>query len=158
MRMRPTATLLLSLLSTLAFTPIAVAQTGDVAVVVSQKNPVTDLSSRELRQILAGERHSWPTGLPIKLFVRAPGARERTALLTLFGMTESEYKRYWISKVFRGEAQAEPITVFSSDLQRQAILVYPGAVTLIEARDVKPGMKVVKVDGRLPGEEGYPLH
>jgi hypothetical protein len=73
-------------------------------------------------------------------------------------MTESEYKRYWISKVFRGEAQAEPITVFSSDLQRQAILVYPGAVTLIEARDVKPGMKVVKVDGRLPGEEGYPLH
>jgi ABC-type phosphate transport system substrate-binding protein len=156
--MKPATILLLSLLTSLVLVPVAVAQTEDVAVVVSRKNPVTNISSRELRQIFGGDRHSWSSGLPIKLFVRAPGAHERFVLLTLFGMNESEYKRYWISKVFRGEAQAEPITVFSNDVQRQAVLVYPGAVALVEARDLRPGMKVVKVDGRMPGEDKYPLH
>jgi hypothetical protein len=158
MRMRLIAVLFLSGLASPAFVPITLAQTGDVAIVVSQKNPVTDLSTRELRQIFTGEKRSWSSGLPIKLFVRAPGTHESIVLLKLLDMTESEYKRHWISQVFRGEVQAEPITLFSNDVQRQAVLVYPGAVTLIEARDLKPGMKVIRVDGRTPGQEGYALH
>jgi hypothetical protein len=87
--------------------PGAVAQTGDVAVVVNDKNPVDNLSRPELRKIFAGEKRSWPGSLPIKLFVRTPGARERATLLRLLGMSESEYKEYWTAKVFRGEAQTE---------------------------------------------------
>jgi hypothetical protein len=43
-------------------------------------------------------------------------------------------------------------------MQKEAISVFPGAITLVEASEVKPGMKVVKLDGHLPGEPGYPLH
>jgi phosphate transport system substrate-binding protein len=138
--------------------PAAMAQTGDVAVVVNAKNPVDNLSRPELRKIFAGEKRSWPGSLPIKLFVRAPGARERATLLKLLGMSESEYKQYWTGKVFRGEAQTEPNGLPSNGMQKEAIVAYPGAVALVTIQDVKPGMKVVKVDGHKPGEAGYPLN
>ena len=141
-----------------AFIPVCVAQTGDIAVAVNQKNPIDHLSSQEVRKIFAGEKRSWSAGSPIKLFVRAPGARERVVLLKLLGMSESEYKRYWTAAVFRGEAQAEPVALFSNGMQKEAIGVYPGAVALVNAQDVKSGMKMVRVDGHMPGEAGYPFN
>src|SRR5208337_2388495 len=133
------------------------AQNGDVAVVVSEKNPVLNLSAAELRKLFAGERHAWPGGLPVKLIVRAPGAYERVVLLRLLAMSESEYKEYWTAQVFRGEAQAEPIALFSNGMQKEAVALYPGALAFVNFQDVKPGMKVVKVDGHLPEEPGYPV-
>jgi hypothetical protein len=138
--------------------PAAMAQTGDVALVVNEKNPIDNLTSPEVRKIFAGEKHLWAGGLPIKLFVRASGARERVVLLKVLRMSEIEYKEYWSSKVFRGEAQAEPIALFSNGMQKEALLAYPGGVALVNAQDVKLPMKVVKVDGRMPGEPGYPLN
>jgi ABC-type phosphate transport system substrate-binding protein len=136
----------------------AVAQTGDVAVVINSDNPATKLSRTDLRKIFAGEKRSWPAGLPIRLFVRAPGTHERVMLLKLLGMTESEYKRYWTTQVLRGEAQAEPIALPSNGMQREAVVAYPGAIALVDAQDIKPGMKVVRVEGCMPGDDGYPLH
>jgi hypothetical protein len=136
----------------------ASGQTGAVAVVVNEKNPVNNLSSPELRKLFAGEKHSWSGGVPVKLFVRAAGAYERIVLLRLLGMTEREYKQYWAAQVFRGEAQAEPLALFSNGMQKEAVAVYPGAVALVNFQDVKPGMKVVRVDGHMPGEAGYPFN
>jgi len=140
----------------------AVAQTNAtamvVAVVVNDKNPVTNLTTAQLRKLFAGEKHAWPGGLPVKLFVRAPGAYERVVLLRLLDMSESEYKRYWTAQVFRGDAQAEPVALFSNGMQKEALIAFPGAVALINFQDVKGGMKVVRVDGRLPGEAAYPLN
>jgi hypothetical protein len=137
---------------------IALAQTGVVAVVVNEKNPVNNLSTPELRKLFAGEKHAWAGGTPVKLFVRATGAYERVVLLKLLGMSESEYKQYWTAQVFRGEAQAEPVALFSNGMQKEAVAVYPGAVALVNAQDVKPGMKMVRVDGHMPLEAGYPLN
>ena len=138
--------------------PAAMAQTGEVAVVVNDKNPVDNLSRPELRKIFAGEKRSWTGGSPIKLFVRAPGARERVVLLKLLGMSEGEYKRYWTAAVFRGEAQSEPVALFSNGMQKEAIGIYPGAVALVNVQDVKSGMKMVRVEGHMPGEAGYPFN
>jgi hypothetical protein len=145
-------------LAGLAGLSAAAAQTGSVAVVVNQKNPVVNLSTPELRQLFAGEKHVWAGGVAVKLFVRAPGAYERVVLLKLLGMTESEYKRYWAAQVYRGEAQAEPVGLFSNGMQREAVLLYPGAVALVNVQDIKLGMKVVKVNGHMPAEEGYPFN
>jgi hypothetical protein len=43
-------------------------------------------------------------------------------------------------------------------MQKEALAAFPGAVALVDFQDVKPGMKVVRVDGRLPGDAGYPLN
>jgi len=94
----------------------------------------------------------------VRIFVRAPGTRERATLLKLLGMSESEYKQYWIAQVFRGEAQTEPVTLPSNGMQKEAILAIPGALVLMDSKDVKARAKVVEINGHLPGQPGYPLH
>jgi phosphate transport system substrate-binding protein len=145
-------------LATLAAHSCAVAQTRAVAVVVNEKNPVNDLTTPELRKLFFGEKRFWKGGLTVRLFVRAPGAHERVVLLKLLGMSESEYTHYWTAQVFRGQAQGEPIALFSNGMQKEALAVFPGAVAFVSSEDVKPGMKVVRVDGHLPGEPGYPFN
>jgi phosphate transport system substrate-binding protein len=155
-----TRSVILALGSLLALSgmPMTLAQSGgDVAVVVNEKNSVSNVSYEQLRKIFAGERRAWPGGVPVKLIVRAPGSAERIALLKLLGMSEGEYKQYWTAQIFRGEAQSEPPALFSNGMQKEALSVFPGAVALVSARDVKQGMKVVRVDGHAPGEPGYPL-
>jgi ABC-type phosphate transport system substrate-binding protein len=126
-------------------------------VVVNERNPVNGVTQAELRKILAGQRRTWPGGIPVKVIARAPGTRERAALLKVLAMSESDYHRYWTVQVFRGEAQAEPVVVPSNGMQKEAIRAFPGAITLMGIQDVKVGMKVLRVDGHGPGDEGYPL-
>jgi hypothetical protein len=72
-------------------------------------------------------------------------------------MSEGEYKQYWTAQVLRGEADAEPLIVPSIGIQKEALILYPGAISMVSVRDVKPGMKVIKIDGQMPGAAGYPL-
>ena len=150
--------LLSSVLGPPALVQISLAQNQEVAVVVNPKNPVSTVTRAELRKIFAGEKRTWAGGLSVKLVVRVPGSYERVVLLRLLGMSEGEYKQHWIAQIFHGEAQAEPVALFSNGMQKEAIGAFPGAIALVTRGDVKPGMKVLKVDGHLPGEPGYPVH
>jgi hypothetical protein len=42
-------------------------------------------------------------------------------------------------------------------MQREALRAYPGGIALVDSTEVKDGMKVLKVDGKMPGDVGYPL-
>jgi hypothetical protein len=119
---------------------------------------VSNVTLGDLRKIFSGEKRTWPGGSRIKLFSRAPGTTERTALLKLLGKSEMEYKQFWTAKVFQGDAESEPIVLPSNGMQREALTAYPGAIILVDSADVKPGMKILKVDGKLPDDETYPLH
>jgi hypothetical protein len=66
------------------------------------------MSRMELRKVFAGEERSWSAGVPIRIFVRAPGTHDRAALLKLLGMTEGEYRQYWTAQVFRGGLRLSP--------------------------------------------------
>lgn len=152
------AILLVSGLLAGILTQTSLSQNQDVAVVVNPKNPLGNLTRSELRKIFAGEKRTWAGGLPVKIITRVPGSYEHLVLLRLLRMNEGEYKQYWIAQVFQGEAQTEPAAMFSNGMQKEAIGAFPGAIALVEVVDVKIGMKVVKVDGHLPGERGYPVH
>lgn len=134
------------------------AQGPTIAVVVSPKNALASLSLGELRKIFSGDKRSWPDGTRIKLFSRGPGTPERAALLKLLGKSETEYKQYWAGKVYQGEAESEPMVLPSVGVQKEALKAYPGAIALFDSADVKADMKVVKVDGKLPEDSGYPLN
>jgi hypothetical protein len=138
--------------------PRSAAQAEDVAVVVNANSRLTNISLVDLRKIFAGEKRTWPGGVPIKLIIRASGRHERFVLLRLLGMTENEYKQYWSAQTFRGEAESEPFAAPSLGMTLEAIRIFPGAITLIDVQDVKPGIKVIKVEGHMPGESGYALH
>lgn len=130
----------------------------DVAVVVQPDTPVSNLSLAEVRKIFLGDRQYWTASTPVVLLIRAPVARERNVVLKIiYQMSESQFKQYWIAKIFRAEAASAPKVVYSNDMASELVTALPGAIAFIDARDVRPGTKVVRVDGRLPGEAGYPL-
>jgi ABC-type phosphate transport system substrate-binding protein len=148
---------LAAMLSFIGF-PIMQAQSEDVAVVVNPDNPATSLSLVELRKIFSGEKRSWLGGVPIRLIMRNSGSHERTVLLKLLHMSEAEYKQYWTAQLLRGEGAADPVVVPSVGMQKEALQTFRGGITLIDWSDVKPGIKILKIDGHMPGEPAYPLH
>ena len=131
----------------------------DIAVVTNPETPVTDLSLADVRKVFLGEKQYWTANMPVILLVRAPVAREREVVLkTIYQMTESQFKQYWVAKIFRSEAVSAPKIVYSADMTNQLLSVIPGSIAFMEAKDVGPGLKVIKVDGKSPGEAGYKLH
>jgi len=130
----------------------------EVAVIVNPSNPIEALSLADLRKIFAGEKQSWGAPGPISLFVRGPGARERDVLLgRILKMNESEYEQYWLRKTYSGEATRQPLALLSNGMQLEAIRAEKGAIALISVQDIHQGVKVVKIEGRVPGMTGYPL-
>jgi hypothetical protein len=135
------------------------AQGGDIAVVVRPDVPVTNLTFAELRHLVLGDRQFWTSNVQVTLLVRAPGARERDIILkTVCQMSEAQFRQYWIAKVFRAEAASGPKIVYSNEMAAEMVNAMLGAVAFMDADQVPTGVKVVKVNGLLPGSKDYPLH
>lgn len=131
---------------------------NDIAVVVNPQTPVTEMTLADVRKVFLGDRQYWNSNLPVVLLVRAPVAREREVVLkTIYQMGESQFKQYWVAKIFRSEVVSAPKIVYSEDMSNELLSAIPGSIGFMEAKDVGPGLRILKVDGHLPGEPGYPL-
>ena len=131
---------------------------GDIAVVVHPETPVDAVSLADVRRLFRGERQYWTPEIPVVLLVRAPVSREREVVLrVIYQMSEPQFKQYWIAKIFRAEATSGPKIVYSNDIANQLVGAVPGAVGFMPASDVKPPLKILRVDGKLPGEPGYTI-
>jgi hypothetical protein len=143
---------------TLLAPPAADSSSGDVAVVVNSSVPVGEISFTELRRVFLGERQFWSSSLRISLLLHAPAARERDVLLrTVYEMSEAQLRQHWIGKVFRAEAASAPQTFFSEEEIVQALATIPGSIAAVDVTRLPRGLRVLKIDGRLPGEPGYRL-
>jgi hypothetical protein len=139
--------------------PAFPAEETAIAIVVRRDVPVDNVSFAELRRLLLGDRQYWSSSLRVTLLVRAPGARERDVVLkTIYQMSEAQFRQYWIAKVFRAEAASGPRIVYSNEMAVELAAEIPGAVAFVEASQVPGGLKVLKINGLLPKEPGYPLH
>src|ERR1700739_337777 len=131
---------------------------ADIAIVVRPDVPADNLTFPELRRLMLGEKQYWSSSLRVTLLVRAPGAREREVVLqSIYQMSEAQFRQYWIAKVFRAEAASGPRIVYSNEMAEELTAAMPGAVAFVDAAQVPKGLKVVKINGLLPGDKGYPL-
>jgi ABC-type phosphate transport system substrate-binding protein len=138
--------------------PSTLAAEGDIAVVVRPDLPIDDLTLPQTRKLLLGEQQFWNSNLRVTLLLRAPAAREREVVLkVIYRMNEAEFRQYWISKMFRAESTSGPKVVYSNEMATELVSVLPGSVAFVDASQVPKGLKVLKIDGKLPGQTGYPL-
>lgn len=129
-----------------------------VAIVVNPHSTVTDLSFAELRRIFLGQQQFWPDRTKITLLVRAPVAPERAVVLDqIYRMDEDQFRQYWIGKMFRAEVAGGPKIVYSSDMAINLVDNVPGSITFVLASAVTQSSKVLRIDGKLPSDPGYPL-
>ncbi len=129
-----------------------------VAILVNPKSTVTNVSFAELRRIFLGQQQFWPDRSKVTLLVRAPVSHERAVLLDqIYQMDEDQFRQYWIGKMFRAEVAGGPKIVYSTDMALNLVGVIPGSITFILASAVPADAKVLRIDGKLPSDAGYPL-
>jgi hypothetical protein len=136
------------------------AQGGEFALITNQQNPLRDVSMAKLRRLFLGEDRFWKGGLPVILVVREPGSPEHEVMLRrVAGQSGGDYTYRWRQLIFLGTASSEPTIVPSNGLAAGLVASHAGAVAIIAAQNVpKNGaVKVLKVEGKLPGEAGYKL-
>jgi ABC-type phosphate transport system substrate-binding protein len=129
-----------------------------IAIVVHPDTDISNLTLDKLRQIFLGNELYWPDHSRIVLLVRAPTAYERSFVLDrIYEMSEDEFRSYWIKKMFRAEVPSGPRVVFSNNMAIGLVTAIPGSIAFMRASDLTPDVKVVRIDGKLPSEDGYPL-
>ena len=130
-----------------------------IAVIAHQQVPVDDLSLAELRRIFLGERQSWSQELTITLLMPPRGSAERQVLLERIYEQRSEvhYQQHWINKLFGDQAPVGPKMTGSTEMSASLARVIPGAVALVPADQIPRDVKVLRIDGKLPSDSGYPL-
>jgi hypothetical protein len=117
---------------------------------------VSNLTLAELRRLLLGDREFWSSGIRVTLLIRAPVARERDAAVKdVCQMTEAQFRQHWIGKVFRADTPSGPKIVYSTEMAVDQVARLPGAISFVEASRVGKGVKVLRIDGRSPGQPGY---
>ena len=134
-----------------------IADSG-LAIVVHKDTAVENLSLSELRNIFRANQQFWPNRSRIVLLVRAAQSDERDYVLSnIYEMTEDEFRRYWIAKMFRAEVPTGPKVVFSTGMTLDLVVAIPNSISFMRADNVRDDVKVVRIDGKLPGDDGYPL-
>lgn len=136
----------------------ASASAGEVAVIVNRSNPTETVSLQELVKIFKQEKQQWDHGMRIYLVMREAGAAEKQVILKkVYGMTDEELKKFWLGKLFREEIGAFPQTVGSVEGMKRFVSQAPNAIGFIDASALDDSVKPLRIEGKLPGQSGYPL-
>jgi hypothetical protein len=129
------------------------------AVIVSKSVDVDGLSLDELRRILTFKRTQWKGGRAITLLLPGGSLPARSFILSrLYGMSDDELRRFILQRIFQAEIDFAPKVV---SVERDAIaFVASGQSVIAIVSASTPGLDAVKtlrIDGRIPGQAGYPL-
>ena len=141
-----------------AAAPAGSQGTPDIAVVAHPGVPTDNLSLAELRRILLGDREFWPSGIRVTILIRAPIAPERDVVVRdVCRLTEAQFRQHWIAKVFRADTPSGPKIVYSNEMALDQVARIPGAITFVQMPVTSKSVKVLRIDGRAPGQTGYSL-
>ena len=137
---------------------VEVGNPDAIAIVVHKDLAVENLSLEELRSIFLADRQFWENRTRITLLVRAPQSDERSFVLDrIYQMSEAQFRQYWIAKMFRAEVPRGPKIVLSSGMALDLVVAIPGSISFTRADAVSDDVKVIRIDGLLPDDDGYPL-
>jgi len=128
------------------------AQAKQLAIVADPSNPATNFSAAELVKIFSAHTRTWPDGKPVTVVVRDPSSADiQMVLHKLLNMTADQLQE--IIQAHKGS-----IVVADSD---EAVIRFVsgthGAIGVIDLYSLTKDVKVVKIDGKLPVEQGYIL-
>ena len=129
-----------------------------LAIVVNQDNPTTDITLSQLRAMFLGERKWWSNRHRAVLAGMRRNTPEWQAVRrVIYKMDRRELDHYYLYQSFKGESPSLPTTMPAPADVKKFVVSTPGALGYLRASDVDGSVKVVRVNGLLPGDDGYPL-
>ena len=133
--------------------PLAFSEEAPVVVLVNQANPVDDLSLRQLARIYAGEVTEWPNGesiVPINRPIHSE-IRRRFYQIVLHAPPTTRFFQTGSPIPF------ETVRVDSETAIPRFVARDRGAIAYCFQPCGVDAVKVLKIDGRMPQENGYAL-
>ena len=138
--------LLLALLSGIA------VEAKQLAVVVDKANSTAGLTLADLTRLFKFENRKWPDGKNVVLVLRDPSAPDmQMAIQKLSKLQLDEFKALIATH------KSSVVIVGSEEELLRTVASVPGAVGLVDVYSITSGINVVKVEGKLPLEQGYIL-
>lgn len=128
-------------------------QARDLAIVVNKSNTTAKVSAADLEKLLKAATANWPDGKKVKLFLTDPGSADnKTILQRVYKMAPAEIKS--LLDAHRADIQI----VASDDIVLTMVSENPGAMGVVNVYSITSAVKVLKIDEKLPMEQGYLLH
>jgi hypothetical protein len=125
-------------------------------IVTAKANSIRDISFPDLRQLYRGKRIS-VAGVKVIPFNHPAGTPDRVGFdRVVLGMSPDEVGRYWVDQKIRG-GEPPPRTIDSAALLLRVVAALPGSLGYVREGFSSPELKIVSIEGRLPGDSGYPL-
>jgi len=145
----------------LCATANAQCASGGLAVVVNKANSTEALSTAQLRRLLLGDLRSWPDKKPVSIVVPdGQSAAFKCVLSAIIRMSDAEYRRYIANAEFRGEEAVELHVAGTGPAAAKMVTGTSGALAIVDAAslpNIAPNVRVIRINGKQPGEAGYPL-
>jgi len=133
---------------------------ADIAVIVNKSNPVSDISYNELKQILEARKQYWDKGEKITLIFKPITSFETLILIDrIYKINYEDFDKYWFLKVYEQKILEFPKILNSTGTINILVSEIPGAIAFIDVNDVskRGNIKMLKINGKMPEEKGYPL-
>ena len=137
-----------------AFSMKAVPAIKNIAVVASAGSKLTDVPLTDLVKMCKGATKAWPDGKTFVLVLKSPDAPEMHGALTrLFGGAAD--LKAAIAKL--NETHQVVKVVDTDDDLLRTVDATPGAIGIVDVYAINSPVKVLRIDGKLPFDVGYPL-
>ncbi len=124
-----------------------------IAVIVNKVNETNDLKSSFLTRIFMGKTEKWPDGQKIFVVDRSSDSEIRFQFYKIV-LNSKPTKRFLKP---RSPVLFKAMTLKTDLSTRKFVGHIPNAIGYIYLREVNDKVKVLKVDGKLPGDEGYKI-
>ena len=141
-------TLLLACLVSLS----SFVQAKQLALITDTANATTNLTTAELVKIFNQHTRTWPDGKLILLVLRDPGTEDMQLVLRKVLSMSPEQAREFIQSHKNNIVIAD-----SDDSVLRFVSSNRGAIGVVDLYSLTKGVTVLKIDGKLPVEQGYLL-
>jgi hypothetical protein len=154
--------LLMAALLAVPWLDYAAQPAGGFAAVVHQSNPTHNLRFGDLLSMFEGASREWSNNSRVVLVERDAGSAPFQYLIRrLLNTTPGDYRRSLQTFEYRGDLPVS-IKILNSDAAAcQFVFNVPLAIAIVESASLASpacsGVQVLRIDGKLPGEEGYRL-
>lgn len=127
----------------------------NIAVIMAAGSKLQDLPLAELVKLCKGTQKAWADGRSFLLVMKDPATPEmHTPVQKLFGMAPSDLK----SSIAKLNESRQLVKIVDTDEELlRTVETIPGAVGIVDVYSINSAVKVLRIDGKLPFDVGYPL-
>jgi hypothetical protein len=128
----------------------ASAQAKHMAVIVDKANTQATISLADLVKVFKFDNRKWPDGRNVVVVILEPTTADMAnAFEKLYHMQPDDVKALVSSH------KSSVVFVNSEEQLLKSVESIPGAVGLVDVYSITSRVNVLKVDGKLPLEQGY---